>query len=142
MDAVIEHYLEHTKMTRAATTYASYSRFLVEFSRFLNRDYPNLLMAELKAIHVSKYRYSLADRNYSTNTLHGIIRTIKTCFAWAADQGLTPTNPVAKVEMPIKTNREIIVTEAQWKAVMHYAKGEGFRDLLVLYRRRVRGRAS
>jgi integrase len=36
--------------------------------------------------------------------------------------------------MPLKTAREVTVTAQQWAAVMRHAKGEGFRDLLTLYR--------
>src|SRR2546421_5839655 len=88
VDNVIEHFLEHTKMTKRPKTSDVYSEHLTRFSRFLNREFPKLLMAALKPIHVTKFQYSLADKNYSHNTLHGIVRTIKTCFNWAAGQGI------------------------------------------------------
>jgi hypothetical protein len=87
VDAVIEHFLEHTKMVRAPTTYDVYSKHLTRFSRFLNQEFPNLMMAALKCIHLTKFQYSLADKKYSSNTLHSMVRTIKTCFNWAAGQG-------------------------------------------------------
>ncbi len=88
VDAVIEHFLEHTKMTRAPATYDIYSEYLTRFSRFLNREFPNLMMGALKCIHVTKFHHSLTGKNYSSNTLHSIIRTIKTCFNWAAARAL------------------------------------------------------
>jgi site-specific recombinase XerD len=134
VDGVIELFLEHTKMTRAPTTYDVYSEYLTRFSRFLNREFPKLTMAGLKCIHLTKFQYSLADKTYSHNTLHSIIRTTKTCFNWAAGQGLIVVSPVAKAEMPLKTAREVVVTEQQWAIVMQHAQGESFRDLLTLYR--------
>jgi integrase len=88
-------------------------------------------VADLKPLHVTKFRADIGPDRMTDNSLHSILRTIKGAFNWACKQGLIAINPIDKIEMPRRTPREVTVTPEQWDKVMESMTDECFRDLLV-----------
>jgi integrase len=134
---ILENYLDHIKATRSAGTYRVYSQWINNFYEYLGIEFPALKIVDLKPLHVTKYRAWLTKNDpnrFSDNSLHSILRTVKGAFNWACKQGLIPNNPIALIEMPRKTPREILVSDEQWEKVMKHVKDDEFRELLIFFK--------
>ncbi len=128
---IIALFLEWVEANRSPRTYTDTKYWLTRWENYLKREYSkDFLISDLLPMHVSRW----ADKNFtkSENTKHTVIRTIKRCFSWAKNTRLISADPTNGIEMPAKTPREVFITPEQWKSVMKHAKGEEFRDLLLI----------
>ena len=93
--SVCEAYLEHTRLTKAQSTFATY------------RENLNLLTAHCGRVRCSKLipnhatqvvDEKLAKNDWNTNTSSTFIKVVKACFNWAVSQGLLSRNPFASLK--------------------------------------------
>lgn len=147
---VIDEYLEHVRLTNKEKTFGVYQHCLNVFYEWLSKESPGICMHELKVRHLSKFREwmgaqpALAKKGkkakpvqpgklrFTGNSMQSVMRTVKGCFAWAANEEVTDRNPFADVKLPGKTPREILVSDEQWDKVMKKVTDEPFRDFLIL----------
>jgi len=110
---VLKKYFEWLKLNRAETTWSRREPLLRSFSKGHGR----LKVTAIKPHHVVTW----AGENWpdaSPTTVHKGIAAIQAAFSWAHREGLSPHNPIAKVDKPTPTAREDFVLVEDWPKLL------------------------
>jgi integrase len=97
-----------------------------------------LTIGELKPHHVRRW-VDTVYKGTGDNYRRGGIRAIQRAFNWAVKDGLLEYSPIAKMEKPPATPRDVLISPAQWEQLIgalkaRGARGEAFIDLLTIMR--------
>ena len=123
---LLDRFLCWVEQRRKPRTLEWYLRHLKPFSEFIGSK---LTVAELKAHHVTRY-IEARHQHSKPNTIHGAIRAIQRAFNWAIREDYLTKNPVAKVEKPTPTRREMVLSHEQFDEILNRATDQHERDLL------------
>ena len=126
--SLIDVFLDWCQKNRSQGTYDIYRHHLESFARHVG---PDLLVHELKPRQVTAW---LDAAKWSDSTKAGAVQTVRTAFRWLLREGYIPTNPVAAAKGPAKRGREVILTPAQYQAVLDNSRPD-FRLLVTFLRR-------
>ncbi len=123
---LIDEYLEWCQKNRSTRTYEWYHDYLVKFHEFHG---PKLRVGQLKPYHVNKWMGKDYD-GYSESHRLNAVRSIFRVMNWAVKQGYIQANPIAGIEKPTPTPREVALTDEQFKKMRGMASDQAFRDFL------------
>jgi integrase len=86
-------------------------------------------IADLKPLHITEWVEGTKG-NYRRN----LMRSMKTCMKWAADEGYIETSPLAKMKLPSAISRgdETYLTPEQWQKIITAVDDLDLFDLLTL----------
>lgn len=124
---LLDAFLDWTHNNQAESTFVWYRDFLQSFAESVGS---RLRVAELRPYHVTQW----VDTKYagtSDNYRHGAIRSVQRAFNWAAKQGVIDRSPVASVEKPTPTPRDVFVTPEQWEELLPLVNDQEFRDFII-----------
>lgn len=131
---LIDEYLVWSKKNHSKDTHKLFYRYYLEgFAASLK---PALKVADLKPFHVTRWldeRYPPIRRGEeegaSTNTRHNAVRAVKRVFNWAVKQGLLPKSPIATLERPPQTARDVYYEPGQYEAILAKVRDQEFKDV-------------
>ena len=126
--AIADAFLSWVQKHRAADTYEWY-RYRLE--RFCQR-YPDLTVDQLKPYHVQEWVDSYQD--LSKTSKRNYLRSVKRTFIWALKQGYVEHNPVAHMEVPSATRREVVISDEELDRILKFAGHDSLRDLILVTR--------
>lgn len=121
--AIADAFLDWTFRNRAEATFEWYRERLQSFLQ----NHPDLTVAQIKPYHVE--RWSAAGKNRSVNTRRNLMRAVKRCFKWALTQGYLEHNPIAALEIPSATAKEVYVSLEEFKVLLANISNREFADL-------------
>jgi integrase len=127
---LFDAFLDWVQQFRSQGTYDWYHNYLQSFSEFLG---PKVKLSDLKPHHVTQWiseRYA----KQKDNTIRAAIRSVQRACNWAVREGYIVKSPVASVEKPQQTRREVYLTPAQWEQMFKLATDDPERDLLSFLR--------
>jgi integrase/recombinase XerC len=125
---VIEGFLDWCQRRRSARTYAGHKWHL---QRFLN-SLPNadrLTVDQLKPFHV--LNWVDAHPSWGKTYRRNAIGSVQRAFRWALQVGHIEKSPVANIAKPSAERREQLISEAEYRRILAFARDECFRDLLI-----------
>ena len=125
---LLDQFLSWTKKRRSQRTYDWYLMHLQSFSKHIGKK---LQVSHLKPHHVTKW----IDKAYqvaSPSTVHGAIRAVQRAFTWACKEGYLTSSPVASIEKPTPTPREVVITPEEFDVILAKATDERERDFLTV----------
>jgi integrase len=125
---LIDQFLDWCKRNRAPASYDFYFRFLNSFAQAIGR---RLQVQQLKPFHVTSWTTE-AYPDGSATTIHHAIKCVQRAMNWAVREGYIKSSPVAHMQQPTRTHREVALTIEQWLAVYAAASDDSFRDLLTI----------
>jgi integrase len=127
---LIDAFLEWCQQNRSPRTYEWYLDHLQSFAKSIGQ---RLRVADLKPFHVTRW---LTDchKHSAANTRHRAIGAVQRVCNWAIREGHLESSPVARMEKPSPTRRELIIDQQQWTGVLAAATDQQFRDLLITLR--------
>ncbi len=123
---LLDDYLCWVEKHRKPATLAWYRNYLVPFGHFIGR---RLTIDELEHQHV----YDFVDKHYANakpNTVHGVMRTITRVFNWSVKRRILTRSPLAGIEKPQPTGREMTISQEQFEGLLKKASDQPERDLL------------
>jgi integrase len=120
-------FLEWASRHTTARTYQWYKMYLQDFC---NR-YGTLYVSQVKPFHITKW---LDAHEWLDSGRRGAVTSIKRALNWGVDEGLIPTNPVARVRRPPVTRRERILSSDEIQSLLDACSDEAFRDFLFVLR--------
>lgn len=91
--AVVEAYLQHAETRIKANSFNVLRHRLLPFTRRFGADAPG-------GIAVRRVEAYIVSKGWSRSMYNGFVAALKACFAWAVEEGILTTNPVAKLEKP------------------------------------------
>jgi integrase len=113
---VCDLFLEHSDREHAEPTYDQYRHFLQSFCRKTGR----IKATELKLHHLTRW---LQNSKWGQTSTRHAIGAVKTCFAWAKEQGHIPDNPFLAAKRPPARRRERILTPDERETIFRKIKG-------------------
>jgi integrase len=120
--ALLDAFLDWCQVNRPD----SYAWYQYQLQRFKDAV-PNMRTDELKPFHVQRW---LDQKTWSDNYKRGVVTAIKRCFNFAVKAGYIPASPVASLEKPEATHRDLVITPKQFKEMLALAPDIEFRDFL------------
>ena len=124
MVAICDAYVDWVQKHRSPDTYRWYKDRL---QRFVETIPPALRVTQLRPFHVQQFIDGL---ELSSGTKRNFVRAVKRAMAWAEEQGYIDRSPIAHMKKPRGGRREIVVTEAEFKAILAATRDQEFRDLV------------
>lgn len=82
---------------------------------------------QLRPFHVQRW---LDQQTWSDNYKRGVVTAIKRCFNFAVKAGYIAASPVASLDKPAATHRDLVITEKQFQDMIALVSGDEFKDLL------------
>jgi integrase len=125
---LVDQFLEWCKLNRAPTSYDFYFRFLNSFAQAIGR---RRQVQQLKPFHVTRWTTE-AYPDGSPTTIHHAIKCVQRAMNWAVREGYLSASPVAHMQKPTRTRREVALTGEQWQAIHANARDDSFRDFLTI----------
>ena len=116
-------FLDHAQVHCQPKTYKLYRHFLQSFCD----RHATLLAAAVKPFHVTKWLD--AHPTWKSGRWHAI-SALKRAFSWAADEGVLPASPIARVKKPPLPTRQRVLSVEERQAVLDAIPDESFRDLV------------
>jgi integrase len=120
---VFDEFIDRCVREFAPATVAMHTRNL----RGLSRTFPGLLARDLRPHHVLAW---LNGKAWAEATRRAGIVSVKASMAWAAENGLIPENPIAKLRVPSPVPRADTPTHDQVAAMLKDAEGKTFGELI------------
>lgn len=124
--AALEAFMGHVQDNRSARTYEFYQRILKSFR--LSLPSQNLTVHELMPAHVTAWIGQ--HPKWSATTRHGSIHAVKKAIRWACKEWKLGASPLADVEAPTPTRREVVITPQQWPELLAACTDPEFAELL------------
>lgn len=127
---LIDAYLDWVERFRSKATYDWYRNYLQSFAEHIG---PKLKAVQLEPHHVTEW----VAKNYSKqadNTVRAAIRSVQRACNWAVREGYLLKSPVASVEKPRQTRREVYIVPEQWEQMFALATDDHERDFLAFMR--------
>ena len=121
--AICDAYVDWVQKHRSPDTYRWYKDRL---QRFVESIPPALRVTQLRPFHVQQFIDGL---ELASGTKRNFVRAVKRAMAWAEEQGYIDRSPIAHMKKPRGGRREIVVTEAEFKAILAATRDQEFRDL-------------
>lgn len=128
VNVALERFMDHVSDNRAPRTYEFYKRVLKSFRLSLPCEGEQLSISGLLPAHVTDW--IAKHPGWAPTTRHGAIHALKKAIRWACKQWRLGESPLADVEAPTPTRREVIITAAQWPELLAASTDNEFRDLL------------
>jgi integrase len=120
--AILDAFLDWCQVNRPA----SYDWYRARLQRFKDAV-PNMRTDQLKPFHAQQW---LDKQTWGDSYKRGMVTAIKRCFNFAVKAGHIRANPVAYLEKPEGTHRELVITHKQFAAILALVPDEGFKDFL------------
>ena len=124
---LIDQYLEWTLRNRSAATYRWYRDFL---QSFIDAIPAALTVGQLRPWHVQQW--ADGQPGLSSSTRSARIRAVKRALRWAVQQGYIGHDPIAHLPKPPVGRREVVITPAEYAAILAEVPDEAFRDVLTI----------
>lgn len=115
--ALSQVYLDWCLKHRAIGTYNNHRRYLKGFVDSVGRKLP---VASLKQKHITAWLDSFICTSTSQNDAISVVQRM---LNWSLKEGHISYNPIAKVDKPRRTRREVFYTPEQWEQIKSHAKG-------------------
>jgi integrase len=125
--AVIDTFLDWCQKNRAADTYRWY---LDRLQRFAEAIPPDLRCSHLRPYHVQEWVDAMSG--IANGTKRNYIRSVQRAMRWAEQQGRIERSPIAHMEKPVGGKREVVITQAEFDALLSATRMREFRDLLIV----------
>lgn len=124
---VIDSFLDYVQKHRHGHTYRWYKDRLQLFIQTIPAD---LTLDQLKAFHVQQWidGYPLLSSGSKRNYCRSIVRVMN----WAEEQGYVARSPLAHFKKPPGGSKELVVTNAQYQALLDRTGDQEFKDLLTV----------
>jgi len=123
--AICDAYVDWVEKHRSPDTYRWYKDRL---QRFVESIPPTLRVAQLRPFHVQQFIDEM--EGLSSCTKRNYVQSVKRAMAWAEEQGYIDRSPITHMKKPRAGRREIVVTEAEVKALLAATRDQEFRDLV------------
>ena len=123
MLAIIDKFLDWNFNHRAKATFEWYREHLLKFAS----AHHNLEIENLRPHHVEEWS---ASPNRNTNSRRNMMRAVKRCFSWAMQQGFISTNPVAQLNIPNATARDVYIPPDEFEQLLKLVSDQKIADLL------------
>lgn len=122
---LLESFMDKYATEKSERTYEHYRQFLKSFRLSL----PDGLTVEaLAPSHVTDWLCK--HRSWSPSTKHGGIHAVKKAIRWGCKERKLGASPLAEVEAPTPTRREVVILPEQWPHILAACTDADFRDLL------------
>jgi integrase len=115
---LIGQFLDWTKANRAEQTYDWYAFHCNSFVKYIGQ---RLRVTDIRAYHVTRWLEKCYGHT-GDNHKNGACRSIARALNWARKQGLISLNPIAGMERPAATSRDVYLTLEQWAAFIALVK--------------------
>jgi len=92
-------------------------------------NYPELTVGQLKPHHVEKWA---ACGVRTVNTRRNLMRAVKRCLKWAKSQGYIEKNPIADLEIPSATAKEVFISREEFSVLMSHVPNTALAELLTV----------
>ncbi|MFZ1932418.1 MAG: tyrosine-type recombinase/integrase [Thermoguttaceae bacterium] len=122
--AICDAFVDWVQKHRSPDTYRWYKDRL---QRFVETIPPALRVTQLRPFHVQQF---IDGMELSSGTKRNYVRAVKRAMAWAEEQGYIDRSPVVHMKKPRGGRREIVVTEAEFMAILTATRDQEFRDLV------------
>jgi integrase len=122
--AIFDLFLEWSKQNRSAATYEWYCWRLQKFKD----AHPGLSIEDLKPYHVEEWA---TKPGQSVTTKRNNMRAVKRALKWAVSRGHLDSSPIALMEIPTGTARDVLVSKEEMDRLLEHVTDPGFLDLLV-----------
>lgn len=123
---VVDRFLGWVEKRKSARTYEWYRRHLRNFAAAIPRS---LAVADLRPHHVT--RVIDARDDWSPSSKHGFARCFQRAFRWAMQEGLIDRSPVAGLIKPAAEARDVVISAAEYAAILGVVRGPNLRDLII-----------
>lgn len=124
---VLDSYLDWCQKHRAPETYRWYLDRLQLFSKTVPEG---MTSDELRPYHVQEWVDSIEGIANGTRRNH--IRAVKRAMKWAEEQGYIDRSPIAHMKKPAGGRREVVISDAEYRAILEVTRDELFRNLLTV----------
>ena len=124
--SLLDRFLEWTKNNRAIRTYEWYLERLQWFTDFLAAD---LSTTDLKPFHVQEW---LDSKDCSDGHKRGCLKAVDRALNWAVQMGYIDKNPVAGMEKPSGSRRELVITHEVYQRILKLSSDQEFKDLVIV----------
>jgi len=121
--AIADAFLDWTLRNRAEATFEWYRERLQSFLQ----NHPDLTVAQIKPYHVEKW--AAAGKARTVNTRRNLMRAVKRCFKWAQAQGYIEGNPIAALEIPTATAKEVYISPEEFACLLAQISNVEFANL-------------
>jgi len=122
--AIFDAFVDWVEKHQAPDTYRWYKDRL---QRFLDSLPKGLRVSQLKPLHVQQFIDGLS---LSSGSKRNYVRAVKRSLTWAEEQGYIDRSPIAHLKKPRAGRREVVVTQAEYDAILAASKDEEFRELV------------
>ena len=128
---VVDKFLDWTQRHRASRTFDWYQERLQSFFQFRTPEYrvADLTVDQLKPHHVQSW---VDEKNCSPGHKGGCIRAVKRALNWARKFGYIDHNPIAFLEQPKGSKRDIVISRSLYEQIRRRASDQYFHDLVTL----------
>ena len=121
--AIADAFLEWVQRQRSPETYEWY-RYRLE--RFI-RKYPQLRMSEVRPFHVENW---VDEYSFSVTSRRNYMRSVKRCLTWAVKQGYIDRSPLAQLEVPAASRKDVVVSQVEFARLMTFVRNPSLADLM------------
>jgi site-specific recombinase XerD len=113
---------------RSPRTVAQYLGSLDQFIRWLNGGGMPTGPAQLRREHLEAHLADLSAR-CKPATVQTRFKALRLFFAWAEEEGIVPTNPMARIRPPIVSDQPVpVLSDDQLRALLAACDGRGFEE--------------
>lgn len=123
---VVDQFLGWVEKRKSPRTYEWYRRHLRNLAAAIPRS---LAVADLKPNHVT--RIIDAHDGWSPSSKHGFAGCVQRAFRWAVQEGLINRSPVAGLVKPESEARDVVISAAEYAAILGVVRESNLRDLIV-----------
>jgi integrase len=127
---LILEYLLWSKKKHKARTHEWYKEHLESFAKHIGR----LRVQSLKPYHVEQWVEKLFPNTNNGTTIGNAMRTVVRVFNWAKKSGRIATSPLASLQRPRSTHRDVYLMPDQYKKLVASIKDEALLDLVTIMR--------
>ena len=119
----------HKKKSIKESTHVRYDDF---YHRYIKQQLGKQKIGNITPLALERLFQNMADKDYSTKTIHDVYNIINAMFKYAIHNRLIAFNPCAGVCLPKTKTKEIrVLTIEEQKEVLKHAKGRLHENLII-----------
>lgn len=120
----------HKKRSIKESTQVRYDDF---YHRYVHKQIGRHRIAGFTPILIERLLQGMADKDYSTKTIHDVYNILNAMFKYAVHNRMIPYNPCTGVEVPKTKKKDIrVLTVGEQREVVEHAKGRLHENMILV----------
>lgn len=120
----------HKKRSIKESTQVRYGDF---YHRYVHKQIGRHRIAGFTPILIERLLQGMADKDYSTKTIHDVYNILNAMFKYAVHNRMIPYNPCTGVEVPKTKKKDIrVLTVGEQREVVEHAKGRLHENMILV----------